>query len=53
MVIIIIQINTQALVQNLADLSTIKQKIRDCLQFSTVAAYSFLSEDVIVSDLSP
>ena len=32
-------------------LSTIKRKIGDCLQFSTVAAYSFLLEDVNVSDL--
>ena len=48
--VIIVQINTQAFVQTLA-LSTIKQKIRDCLHFSTVAAYSFSSEDVNVSDL--
>ena len=46
----IMQINTQMLAQTLA-LSTIKRKIGDCLQFSTVAAYSFLLEDVNVSDL--
>ena len=44
------QINTQMLAQTLA-LSTIKRKIGDCLQFSTVAAYSFSLEDVNVSDL--
>ena len=47
--VIIVQINTRAFVQTLA-LSTIKRK-RDCLHFSTVAAYSFSSEDVNVSDL--
>ena len=37
--------NQHSLAQILA-LSTIKRKIRDCLHFSTVAAYSFWSENV-------
>ena len=42
--------NQHSLAQILA-LSTIKRKIRDCLHFSTVAAYSFWSENVNVSNL--
>jgi len=42
--------NQHSLAQTLA-LCTIKRKIRDCLHFSTVAAYSFWSENVNVSNL--
>ena len=42
--------HSNALAQTLA-LSTIKRKIGDCLQLSTVAAYSFSLEEVNVSDL--
>ena len=42
--------NQHSLAQILA-LSTIKRKIIDCLHFSTVAAYSFWSENVNVSNL--
>ena len=44
----IMQMNTHSLK---LPLSTIKRKIRDCLHFSTVAAYSFWSENVNVSNL--
>ena len=44
----IMQMNTHSLKLSL---STIKRKIRDCLYFSTVAAYSFWSENVNVSNL--
>ena len=42
--------NQHSLAQTLA-LSTIKRKITDSLHFSTVAAYSFWSENVNVSNL--
>ena len=44
----IMQMNTHSLKLSL---STIKRKIRDSLHFSTVAAYSFWSENVNVSNL--